>query len=146
MKRKYLLLITVITLLVFVLAGCGDNKKQETETTTEATTELTTIATTAEATSTTDEETAEIITDTPETTKEKPQSTQTKTTQPKPAENNDVEFEDKPAGSGGIDWSGWDPDAKPDTNHVGGETPEENEQMVQDVIDENGWDMDWELN
>ena len=69
MKRKYLLLITVITLLVFVLAGCGDNKKQETETTTETTTELTTIVTTAEVTSATDEETAKIITDTPETTK-----------------------------------------------------------------------------
>ena len=146
MKKKYLLLITVITLLVFVLAGCGDGKKQETETTTDATTELTTIATTAEATSVTDEETEEIITDTPETTKEKSQSSQTKTTQPKPTENNDVEFENKPAGSGGIDWSGWDPDAKPDTNHVGGESSDEVDRIVQDVIDENGWDMDWELN
>ena len=144
MKRKYLLLITVITLLVFVLAGCGDNKKQETETTTEATTEATTIETTAEATSATDEDTAESITDTPETTKEKSQSSQTKTTQPKPAEKPDVEFEDKPAGSGGIDFSGMDD--KPDTNHVGGETPEEVSKSREEMIDKNGWDLDWELN
>ena len=143
MKRKYLLLITVITLLVFVLAGCGDNKKQETETTTETTTELTTIATTAEATSSTDEETAEIITDTPDTTKEKPQSTQTKTTQPKSTENPDVEFENKPAGSGGLDMSG--AGTGPNTNHIGGETPEEVSQATQDTIDKNGWDLDWEL-
>ena len=143
MKKKYLLLITVITLLIFVLAGCGDNKKQETETTTETTTELTTIATTAEATNTTTEDTEEITTDTPETTKEKPQSTQTKTTQPKSTEKPDVEFENKPAGSGGIDFSGMD--EKPDTNHVGGESSDELHESLDNMVNDNGWDLDWEL-
>ena len=147
MKRtSIVILFLVIALMILAFTACGDGKKQETETTTEATTEVTTIATTAEATSATDEETEEIITDTPETTKEKPQSTQTKTTQPKPAENNDVEFEDKPAGSGGIDWSGWDPDAKPDTNHVGGESSDELHESLDNMVNDNGWDLDWELN
>ena len=66
MKRKYLLLITVITLLIFVLAGCGDNKKQETETTTEATTEILTVETTKV---TTELETEESTIKAPETTK-----------------------------------------------------------------------------
>ena len=66
MKRKYLLLITVITLLVFVLAGCGDNKKQETETTTETTTEILTVETSEV---TTEMVTEESTTKAPETTK-----------------------------------------------------------------------------
>ena len=105
---------------------------------------------------TTEDEKEEATTKAPETTKPKPQPTKPqptqpkptdpKPTQPKPTEKPDVEFEDKPAGSGGIDWSGWDPDAKPDTNHVGGESSDEVDQIVQDTIDKNGWDLDWELN
>lgn len=103
---------------------------------------------------TTEKETEESTTKASETTKPKPQPTkpqptqpkptEPKPTQPKPTEKPDVEFEDKPAGSGGIDFSGMDD--KPDTNHVGGETPEEVSQATQDTIDKNGWDMDWELN
>lgn len=101
---------------------------------------------------TTEKETEESTTKAPETTKPKPtkpqptqpKPTEPKPTQPKPTEKPDVEFEDKPAGSGGIDFSGMDD--KPDTNHVGGESSDEVDQIVQDTIDKNGWDMDWELN
>ena len=144
--RKFLILLAVF--LVILFAGCSNNKPE-----TETTTDLTTVETTEE---TTEKETEESTTKAPETTKPKPQPTQPKPTQPKPTEPKpiqpkptekpDVEFEDKPAGSGGIDWSGWDPDAKPDTNHVGGETPEEVSQSREEMIDKNGWDLDWELN
>ncbi len=103
---------------------------------------------------TTEKETEESTTKAPETTKPKPQPTkpqptqpkptEPKPTQPKPTEKPDVEFEDKPAGSGGIDFSGMDD--KPDTNHVGGESSDELHESLDNMVNDNGWDLDWELN
>lgn len=147
--KKYVLILTFAVLILLTFAGCKNST--ETETTTEATTEVTMVETTEEKT---EKETEENTTKAPETTKPKPQPTkpqptqpkptEPKPTQPKPTEKPDVEFEDKPAGSGGIDFSGMDD--KPDTNHVGGESSDEVDQIVQDTIDKNGWDLDWELN
>ncbi len=101
----------------------------------------------------TEKDTDEATTKAPETTK--PQPTQPKPTEPKPTQPRPTEPPtqrpteeptQKPAGSGGIDWSGWDPDAKPNTDHVGGESSDELHDSLDKVVDENGWDLDWELN
>lgn len=142
--KKYILLTLVLMLIICIFAGCADNEVKEKETTTKILTAVTTVETTEE---TTEKETEESTTKAPETTK--PQSTQPKPTdlkptQPKPTEKPDVEFEDKPAGSGGIDFSGMDD--KPNTNHVGGESSDELHESLDDMVNDNGWDLDWELN
>ncbi len=142
--RKFLILLAMF--LVILFAGCSNNKP-ETETTTETTTELTTVETTEEKT---EKETEEDTTKAPETTK--PQPTQPKPTQPKPTEPKPTQpkpTEPKPTqpsggGTGGINWD--DLKTDPDTDHVGGESSDEAHQAAQDAIEENGWDMDWELN
>ena len=136
--------ILVIVSLVFTLTACGDGKTDVP--TTESTSTEAPVSTTETVKPIEDEETETTSPSTTEEVVETEAPTQKPTEAPKPTEKPDVEFEDKPAGSGGIDWSGWDPDAKPDTNHVGGESSDEVDQIVQDTIDKNGWDMDWELN
>ena len=44
----------------------------------------------------------------------------------------------------GLDMS--DAGKGPNTDHVGGESSEEIKDAVQEDIDKNGWDLDWELN
>lgn len=147
--KKYILLTLVLMLIICIFAGCADNEVKEKETTTEITTAVTTVETTEE---TTEKETEEDTTKAPETTKPKPQPTQPKPTQPKPTEPKPTQpkpTEPKPTqpsggGTGGIIWD--DFDKGPDTDHVGGESSDEVDQAVQDSIDKNGWDVDWELN
>ena len=98
---------------------------------------------------TTEDEKEETTTKAPETTKPqptKPQPTQPKPTEPKPTEPKPTE--PKPTqpsgGGGGLDMS--DAGKGPNTDHVGGESSEEIKESGDKVIEENGWDMDWELN
>ena len=132
MKRKYLLLITVITLLVFVLAGCVDNKKQETETTTEATTEITTIETSEV---TTELETEESTTKAPETTKKQVYEPVENTKKPTDAPVN------TPPG-GGLDT--WD-DGPGDPNEYVQDPNENVDHWVQKEAEDLGENLDWEL-
>lgn len=96
---------------------------------------------------TTEKETEESTTKAPETTKPKPQPTQPKPTEPKPTEPKPTEpkpTQPSGGGTGGINWD--DLKTDPDTDHVGGESSEEIKESGDKVIEENGWDMDWELN
>ena len=101
---------------------------------------------------TTEDEKEETTTKAPETTKPKPQPTQPKPTQPKPTEPKPTQpkpTEPKPTqpsggGTGGINWD--DLKTDPDTDHIGGESSDELHESADKVIEENGWDMDWELN
>ena len=96
---------------------------------------------------TTEDEKEETATKAPETTKPKPQPTQPKPTEPKPTQPKPSEpkpTQPSGGGTGGIIWD--DFDKGPDTDHVGGESSEEIKDAVQEDIDKNGWDLDWELN
>lgn len=132
MKRKYLLLITVITLLIFILAGCGDNKKQETETTTEATTEILTVETIKV---TTELETEESTAKAPETTKKQVYE---------PVENTKKPAEAPVNTPPGVGLDTWNEEPLDPGGYV--QDPNENvDHWVQKEAEDLGENLDWEL-
>ena len=132
MKRtSIVILFLVIALMFLAFNACGDNKKQETETTTEATTEILTVETSEV---TTELETEETTTKAPETTKKQVYEPVENTKKPTEAPVN------TPPG-GGLDT--WD-DGPGDPNEYVQDPNTDAEDIDKDA-EINGWNTDWTL-
>lgn len=165
MKKKNIFTLVIASLLVIsvavVFTACDNEpEKPEVPETSEVSTTENKIPeikqdTTEETTEkeTTEKETVKETEKVTEKVTQKPVSNKTETPKKDTPKKDNTETTKKPSSSnsnkndsgatGGINWDALK--TSPDTAHVGGESSEENESMVQAAIDKNGWNMDWEL-